>query len=78
MWNWFAGDTGYESLSSASMSSYMSNVELVNGGSVGCLKPVLMHKPKIVTSSGNSMTSSANLKQLKTNLKPLPGIRAPK
>ena len=75
------GDTGYDSLASASISSYQS---LINSDSNVAynLKPVLppsAHKPKIVTTSILTTNNASNLKvNLKSNLKPLPGIKPPK
>jgi hypothetical protein len=110
------GDTGYDSLSSGSMSSYISinNNEHIktdenlnkyysnNKHNAYDLEPVLIHKPKIFASTISPTTSSViettqsllnnknssikikndrnnlSLKNLKTHLKPLPGIKAPK
>lgn len=78
------GDTGYDSLASASISSYQSLINNNNKSETPSynLKPVLppsAHKPKIVTTSILTTNNTSNLKvNLKSNLKPLPGIKPPK
>jgi len=61
-----------------------SSVEMGSGSLSYNLRPVRppsgssIHKPKIFTTTVTPTSVTAPLKSLKTNLKPLPGIRAPK